>query len=229
MTLSASVITASLSRSCALSHCDRYPCLARHARPAACVTWCHTVPAGSATCMCRQRPTMPRMELTGRQRRGHRSRRGNRRGARARVPRPGRRRSWPTSPEPDGGRSIARASDGDHGRRRHRGRATGTWSTAQQALGPIDLFFGNAGVGNGRDPMSPGGRLGSGVQRQRARPSLGCEVPVARVARPRRGLLLLHRVCCRTAQPDRSGPYSLTKHAAVAFAEWMASPTATPG
>ena len=46
-------------------------------------------------------------------------------------------------------------------------------------------------------------RLGTGIQHQRPRPSLGGEVPVARLAGPRRGLLLLDCVGRRAAQPDR--------------------------
>ena len=57
---------------------------------------------------------------------------------------------------------------------------------ATEALGPIDLFFANAGVGTGHElDDTDGGIVGHRVRGQRPRPPMGREVPVARVARAR--------------------------------------------
>ena len=91
-------------------------------------------------------------------------------------------------------------------RRRHRERATEQLvAAAEDAFGPIDLFFANAGVGIGTDLDTTEADWAAGVRRQRPRPPLGGEVPAARVAGPRRGLLLLDGVGGRAAQPDRLG------------------------
>ena len=93
--------------------------------------------------------------------------------------------------------------------------------SAEDAFGPIDLFFANAGVGIGRDPMSPEQEW-----------ALAFDVNVHAHRWAARYLLpgWLARgsgYFCSTASAAGllsqigSAPYSLTKHAAVAFAEWM--------
>ncbi|MFM7687793.1 MAG: SDR family oxidoreductase [Actinomycetota bacterium] len=93
--------------------------------------------------------------------------------------------------------------------------------TAEDTFGPIDLFFANAGVGIGRDPMSPEQEW-----------ELAFDVNVHAHRWAARYLLpgWLARgegYFCSTASAAGllsqigSAPYSLTKHAAVAFAEWM--------
>ena len=94
-------------------------------------------------------------------------------------------------------------------------------TAAEEAFGPIDLFFANAGVGVGRDPMSPESEW-----------DLAFNVNVHAHRWAARHLLpgWLARgegYFCSTASAAGllsqigSAPYSLTKHAAVAFAEWM--------
>ena len=93
---------------------------------------------------------------------------------------------------------------------------------AEAAFGPIDLFFANAGVGIGTDLETPDDDW-----------RLAFAVNVARAPLRRRrllpgwlergeGLLLLDGVGrrARSAQIG-SAPYAVTKHAAVAFAEWL--------
>jgi len=93
--------------------------------------------------------------------------------------------------------------------------------TAEKAFGPIDLFFANAGVGIGRGPESPESEW-----------ELAFDVNVHAHRWAAKYLLpgWLERgegYFCSTASAAGllsqigSAPYSLTKHAAVAFAEWM--------
>jgi NAD(P)-dependent dehydrogenase (short-subunit alcohol dehydrogenase family) len=92
---------------------------------------------------------------------------------------------------------------------------------AEDAFGPIDLFFANAGVGTGGDPMTPDDAW-----------NIAFDINVHAHRWAARHLLpgWLARgegYFCSTASAAGllaqigSAPYSLTKHAAVAFAEWM--------
>jgi NAD(P)-dependent dehydrogenase (short-subunit alcohol dehydrogenase family) len=92
---------------------------------------------------------------------------------------------------------------------------------AEQAFGPIDLFFANAGVGIGTDPMDAEGTW-----------ELAFDVNIHAHRWAARHLLpgWLERgegYFCSTASAAGvlaqigSAPYSVTKHAAVAFAEWL--------
>jgi NAD(P)-dependent dehydrogenase (short-subunit alcohol dehydrogenase family) len=92
---------------------------------------------------------------------------------------------------------------------------------ARRAFGDIDLFFANAGVGGGRDPMT-----------DEAEWELAFNVNVHAHRWAARHLLptWLERgdgYFCSTASAAGllaqigSAPYSVTKHAAVAFAEWL--------
>ena len=94
-------------------------------------------------------------------------------------------------------------------------------SSALSAFGPIDLFFANAGVGLGTDLDTPESdwRLAFAV-------NIEAHVHAAELLVPEwveRG----HGYFCSTASAAGlltqigSWPYSVTKHAAVAFAEWL--------
>ena len=92
---------------------------------------------------------------------------------------------------------------------------------AEAAFGPIDLYFANAGVGLGSDPMD---------DEELWNISFDVNIHAHRWA-PRRLLPgWIERgegYFCSTASAAgllaqiRSAPYSVTKHAAVAFAEWL--------
>jgi NAD(P)-dependent dehydrogenase (short-subunit alcohol dehydrogenase family) len=93
---------------------------------------------------------------------------------------------------------------------------------AREAFGPVDLFFANAGVGFGGDPMTP---------EQEWEASMDVNFHAHRWAA--RHLLpeWLDRgegYFCSTASAAGllaqigSAPYTVSKHAAVAFAEWLA-------
>lgn len=92
---------------------------------------------------------------------------------------------------------------------------------AEEAFGPVDLFFANAGVGMGTDPMDA-----EGIWEL----SFAVNVHAHRWAARRLLPGWLERgdgYFCSTASAAGllaqigSAPYSVTKHAAVAFAEWM--------
>jgi NAD(P)-dependent dehydrogenase (short-subunit alcohol dehydrogenase family) len=94
-------------------------------------------------------------------------------------------------------------------------------SAAEDAFGPIDLFFANAGVGSGGDPMTP-----DEVWNTAFDINLHAHRWAARHLLP--GWLARGEgYFCSTASAAGllaqigSAPYSVTKHAAVAFAEWM--------
>lgn len=93
---------------------------------------------------------------------------------------------------------------------------------AEAAFGPIDLFFANAGVGFGGDPMS---------SEEVWDTSFAINVHAHRWAAKHLLPGWLERgegYFCSTASAAGvlaqigSAPYSVTKHAAVAFAEWLA-------
>jgi NAD(P)-dependent dehydrogenase (short-subunit alcohol dehydrogenase family) len=92
---------------------------------------------------------------------------------------------------------------------------------AEQRFGPVDLFFANAGVGLGADPMSDESDWDT---------SFAVNVHAHRWAARRLLPGWLERgdgYFCSTASAAGllaqigSAPYSVTKHAAVAFAEWL--------
>jgi len=92
---------------------------------------------------------------------------------------------------------------------------------AEEAFGPIDLFFANAGVGTGGDPMTPDDAWNTAFDI-----NVHSHRWAARHLLP--GWLARGEgYFCSTASAAGllaqigSAPYSLTKHAAVAFAEWM--------
>lgn len=93
---------------------------------------------------------------------------------------------------------------------------------AESAFGPVDLFFANAGVGLGSDPMD---------DESIWQTSFDVNVHAHRWAARRLLPGWLERgdgYFCSTASAAGllaqigSAPYSVTKHAAVAFAEWLA-------
>ena len=93
---------------------------------------------------------------------------------------------------------------------------------AEAEFGPVDLFFANAGIGRGIDPMS---------NEDDWTTSFAVNVHAHRWAARRLLPQWLERgdgYFCSTASAAGllaqigSAPYSVTKHAAVAFAEWLA-------
>lgn len=93
--------------------------------------------------------------------------------------------------------------------------------TARRAFGPVDLFFANAGVGYGGDPMTA-----DEVWDDAFAVNFHAHRWAARLLLPEwleRG----EGYFCSTASAAGllaqigSAPYSVTKHAAVAFAEWL--------
>jgi NAD(P)-dependent dehydrogenase (short-subunit alcohol dehydrogenase family) len=102
-------------------------------------------------------------------------------------------------------------------------------NAAEKAFGPIDLFFANAGVGFGGDPMS---------SEEVWEASFAVNVHAHRWAAKHLLPGWLARgegYFCSTASAAGvlaqigSAPYSVTKHAAVAFAEWMSITYADQG
>lgn len=100
---------------------------------------------------------------------------------------------------------------------------------AEEAFGPIDLFFANAGVGFGGDPMS---------SEEVWEASFAVNVHAHRWAAKHLLPGWLARgegYFCSTASAAGvlaqigSAPYSVTKHAAVAFAEWLSITYADQG
>lgn len=93
--------------------------------------------------------------------------------------------------------------------------------TAESTFGPIDLFFANAGVGIGRDPMSPESDwdLAFNVNVHAHRWAAKSLLP-GWLARGE-GYFCSTASAAGLLSQIGSAPYSLTKHAAVAFAEWM--------
>ncbi len=93
--------------------------------------------------------------------------------------------------------------------------------SAEDAFGPIDLFFANAGVGTGGDPMTPEDEWNTAFDI-----NVHSHRWAARHLLP--GWLARGEgYFCSTASAAGllaqigSAPYGVTKHAAVAFAEWM--------
>jgi len=93
--------------------------------------------------------------------------------------------------------------------------------TAERAFGPIDIFFANAGIGAGTDLDTP-----DDVWHQVMQVNTMAHIYAARILVPgwvARG----EGYFCSTASAAGllsqigSAPYSVSKHAAVAFAEWL--------
>lgn len=92
---------------------------------------------------------------------------------------------------------------------------------AEQTFGPIDLFFANAGVGIGRDLDTPESEweLSFDVNVHAHRWAAKYLLP-GWLARGE-GYFCSTASAAGLLSQIGSAPYSLTKHAAVAFAEWM--------
>ena len=95
-------------------------------------------------------------------------------------------------------------------------------AAAEEAFGPIDLFCSNAGVGVGGGPEAPdeGWTLSWNV-------NVMAHVYAARAVLPAmtargEGYLLQTASAAGLLTNIGAAPYSVTKHAAVAFAEWIA-------
>jgi len=94
-------------------------------------------------------------------------------------------------------------------------------AAAEAAFGPIDLFFANAGVGIGHDPMSPEPEwdLAFAVNVHAHRWAARALLP-GWLARGE-GYFCSTASAAGLLSQIGSAPYTLTKHAAVAFAEWL--------
>lgn len=94
-------------------------------------------------------------------------------------------------------------------------------ATAEHAFGPIDLFFANAGVGIGHGPESPESEweLAFNVNVHAHRWAAKYLLP-GWLARGE-GYFCSTASAAGLLSQIGSAPYTLTKHAAVAFAEWM--------
>ena len=93
---------------------------------------------------------------------------------------------------------------------------------AEERFGPVDLFCANAGVGAGSDPMSPDADWDLSFAVNVRAHVLAARAAAPRLARARQGPLPQHGLGRGPADPDRVAPYAVSKHAAVAFAEWLA-------
>ena len=92
---------------------------------------------------------------------------------------------------------------------------------AERAFGPVDLFCANAGVAVG-DRSGDAGRVGPRVRRQHPRAHRRRRAAAARAgSSAARGYFLATASAAGIASQIGSAPYAVTKHAAVAFAEWL--------
>jgi NAD(P)-dependent dehydrogenase (short-subunit alcohol dehydrogenase family) len=93
-------------------------------------------------------------------------------------------------------------------------------SAAEQSFGPVDLFCANAGVGVGEDLGTPGDwDLAINVN-VRAHVSAAERLLPGWLERGR-GYFLATASAAGISSQIGSAPYAVTKHAAVAFAEWL--------
>jgi NAD(P)-dependent dehydrogenase (short-subunit alcohol dehydrogenase family) len=93
---------------------------------------------------------------------------------------------------------------------------------AEAAFGPVDLFCANAGVGLGTDLTTPDAEWRTAID-----VNVMAHVYAARRLLPGwlergRGYFLATASAAGLLTQIGSAPYSVTKHAAVAFAEWLA-------
>ncbi|HTT93616.1 MAG TPA: SDR family NAD(P)-dependent oxidoreductase [Solirubrobacterales bacterium] len=96
-------------------------------------------------------------------------------------------------------------------------------ATATDRLGPIDICFCNAGVAIGTDPMA----TSAGEWEDAMAVNVGAHVAFARELLPGwlgrgRGHFVSTASAAGLLTQIGSAPYTVTKHAAVAFAEWLA-------
>ena len=140
--------------------------------------------------------------------------------------------SSPTSLDAVAGRRRRSArAVGDHRRHLHRGRQRRADRRRRGGVRPDRPVLRQ----RRRRPSAPTSTTpeedwAAGLRRQRQRPPLGGQAPARRLARPRRGLLLLDGVGGRAARPDRLGAV----HASPSTPPWRSpsgcrSPTATAG
>jgi NAD(P)-dependent dehydrogenase (short-subunit alcohol dehydrogenase family) len=92
---------------------------------------------------------------------------------------------------------------------------------AEDAFGPVDLFFANAGVGTGGDPMTPDDEWNTAFDiNVHAHRWAARHLVPGWLARGEGYFCSTASAAGLLAQIG-SAPYSVTKHAAVAFAEWL--------
>ena len=102
------------------------------------------------------------------------------------------------------------------------GRSARCSREVESELGPVDVFFANAGVAIGEDPVdTPGRGVGPCVQRQRARPHPRGAALLPGWLERGEGYFVTTASAAGLLTQIGSAPYAVTKHAAVAFAEWL--------
>lgn len=99
----------------------------------------------------------------------------------------------------------------------------------EESLGPIDLWFANAGVATGGGPEAP-----DEVWQRQWQVNLMAHVHAARAMLPRwiergAGHLVTTASMAGVLTAAGDAPYAATKHAAVGFAEWLAFTYAAQG
>ena len=94
--------------------------------------------------------------------------------------------------------------------------------SAEAAFGPIDLFFANAGVGNGRDVLSPESEWDTAFAVNVHAHRWAARYLVPGWLERGRGYFCSTASAAGLLSQIGGGAYSTTKHAAVGFAEWMA-------
>lgn len=88
-------------------------------------------------------------------------------------------------------------------------------------FGPIDLFFANAGVAVGRDPMSPESEWDLAFDVNVHAHRWACRHLLPHWLERGEGYFCSTASAAGLLSQIGSAPYTLTKHAAVAFAEWL--------
>ena len=97
----------------------------------------------------------------------------------------------------------------------------GLVSTAQQALGPIDLFCSNAGVAGGGGPEAPDRRWAEAWEVNFLGHLYAVRAVLPAMLERGQGYLLHTSSAAGLLTTLGDAPYAVSKHAVVAFAEWL--------